>query len=51
MIPSDVGDMRDDMVAAGLNEETALELAWKFYNAMLEHPDTTGATPIHKVAL
>lgn len=34
MIPSEVAEMRDDMMQAGLDEDTALRLAWKFYDAL-----------------
>lgn len=32
MIPTEVADMRDEMISAGIPAGDALALAWKFYH-------------------
>ena len=34
MIPEDVAHMRDEMISAGLSDQDALVLAWRFYKRM-----------------
>lgn len=39
MIPKEVAEMRDAMMAVGVHERTATDLAWRFYEAMKREDD------------